>query len=98
MLNSVVDFFIVGVLGAKPLGEGVAEDMANAIRDCRGPLQGPRNDNVVLGNSKKTCFFIRTFIYLSLDRVAGYPPEIKKKAQIDDRVVERPPETKKKAH
>ena len=44
------------------------------------------------------CSYIRTFIYLSLDRVAGYSPEIKKKAQIDDRVVERPPETKKKAH
>ena len=87
---------VAGAAIERPL-EGVAEDTANAIRDCRGPLQGPRN-NVVLGNSKKTCFFIRTFIYLSLDRVAGYPPEIKKKAQIDDRVVERPPETKKKAH
>ena len=37
-----------GVAGAateRPL-EGVAEDTANAIRDCRGPLQGPRNDNI----------------------------------------------------
>jgi len=30
--------------------------------------------------------------------VEGLPPEIKKKAQMDDRVVERPPEIKKKAH
>ena len=36
-----------GFRGRSPLGEGVAEDTANAIRDCRGPLQGPRNDNVV---------------------------------------------------
>lgn len=44
-LHHKIQFY--GVLGAKPLGEGVAEDTANAIRDCRGPLQGPRNDNVV---------------------------------------------------
>ena len=47
---------------------------------------------------EKTCFFSRNFIYSFSDRVAGYPPEKKKKAQIDDRVVERPPEIKKKAH
>lgn len=39
----------LGVSGRRmmlPL-ERVAEDTANAIRDCRGPLQGPRNDNIV---------------------------------------------------
>ena len=33
-------------------------------------------------------FFTRNFIYLSIDKVAGYPPETKKKTQVAETIKE----------
>lgn len=51
---------VAGAAIEHPL-EGVAEDTANAIGDCRGPLQGPRNDTF---GAFSACIFLPTSYFL----------------------------------